>query len=136
MKIVCVPIAEDRGLSSPVSREFASAPMFLLVDSATLAFRTIPNTPQRLKDRGCDPCEALEDTTVDLLIVARIEQDTLAQITSRGVPVHGGAVGTAADALAALIGGRLPALQAGREPVMTTAERKMQTKAAVKGGCG
>lgn len=110
MKIVCVPIAEDRGLLSPVSPEFASAPMFLLVDSTTLAFRSIPNTAKRRKARGCDPCSALEDTLVDLLIVGQIGRDAIHQLASRGVAVHGGARGTAAEALAALIGGRLPAL--------------------------
>lgn len=110
MKIVCVPIEEDRGLLSPVSPEFASAPMFLLVDSATLAFRSIPNTAQRREERGCDRCGALEDTLVDLLVVGRIERDAIDQLASRGVAVHGGACGTAVDALAALIGGRLPAL--------------------------
>ena len=110
MKIICVPIAEDRGLRSPVADDFASAPIFLLVDSATLAWRGVPNSPQRRKDRGCEPCEALEDTTVDLLVVARIDPETLQRVARRGVPVHGGASGTATDALAALVGGRLPAL--------------------------
>jgi predicted Fe-Mo cluster-binding NifX family protein len=112
MKIVAVPITEDLGLLSPVSPDFASAPMFLLVDSATLAFRSIPNTAQRRKERGCDPCAALEDTIVDLLIVDRIERDTIDQLASRGMTVHCGARGTAANALAALMGGRLPALPA------------------------
>jgi predicted Fe-Mo cluster-binding NifX family protein len=113
MKIVAVPISEDRGLLSPVFPDFASAPMFLLVDSATLAFRSIPNTAQRRKERGCDPCAALEDTIVDLLIVERITRDTIDQLASRGVTtVQYGARGTAANALAALMGGRLPALHA------------------------
>src|SRR5512133_1830475 len=104
MKIVCVPIEEDRGLLSPVSPDFASAPMFLLVDSATLAFRSIPNTAQRRKERGCEPCAALEDTIVHLLTVERIERETVDQLASRGVTVHSGARGTAADALASLMG--------------------------------
>ena len=110
MRIVCIPIAEDRGLLSPVSDGLDSAPMFLLVDSSTLAFRTIPNAAQRRRDRGCDSCEALEDTQIDLLIVASVGAASLARIVMRGVPVHGGARGTAADALADLISGRLPAL--------------------------
>ncbi len=110
MKIVCVPILENRGFLSPVSEEFACAPLFLLVDVATLAFRVFPNTPHRRRNRGCDPCGALEDTTVDLLIVGSIERESLDRIVRRGVPVHGGARGTVADALAAFIGGSLPAL--------------------------
>ena len=116
MRIVCIPIAEDRGLVSPVSDELDSAPMFLLVDSSTLAFRTIPNAAERRKDRGCDPCEALEDTAIDVLIVASVGAASLARIAMRGVAVHGGARGTAADALAELISGRLPVLLPARDP--------------------
>ena len=123
MKIVCVPVAEDLGLRSPVFDGFASAPMFLLVDSATFACRGIPNSAERRKERGCDPCGALEDTPVDLLIVSLIEPDALGRLAKLGVPVHGGARGTAADALTAYLGGRLVPLHPEREPFPAVRER-------------
>jgi predicted Fe-Mo cluster-binding NifX family protein len=111
MNIVCFPIVENRGLLSPVSPWLSAAPMFLLVDTETLAFRAIPNDPQRQKDRGCDPCEALGDADVDCVIVGEIEGKALGDIARRNVPVYGGAAGNAADALAAFIAGRLPLLR-------------------------
>jgi len=112
MRIVCVPILEHEGLLSRISPEFSAAPLFLLVDIATLAFRAVPNTPERQKNRGCNPCGALEDATVDLVIVDGIDPHALGQITRRGVPVHGRARGNVADALASFIGGALPRLAA------------------------
>ncbi len=113
MKIVCIPVVDDRGLESPVALAFAGAPYFLLVDADTLASRAIPNSAQRQRERGCDPCEALGDTAVDVVVVAEIDAGALGQLTRRKLPVHGGARGTAADALAALMGGGLPVLRTG-----------------------
>lgn len=107
MKIVGIPVMEERGLLSRVSRVFAASPMLLLVEAETLAFLAIPNSPQRQEERGCSPCEALGDVSVDAVVVGEIEASALGQIARRHVPVYGGARGTVADALAALMCGRL-----------------------------
>lgn len=113
MKIVCIPVGESRGLLSPVHPELPGAPHLVLVDVETLAFRTVPNTAERRRDRGCDPCEALEDTAVDVLLVERaVDPHTLERLANRHVSVYGGARGSVADALAALIAGRLERLSA------------------------
>jgi predicted Fe-Mo cluster-binding NifX family protein len=112
MKIVCIPTAEGRGLFSPVHPDLANAPYLLLVDAETLAFRSIPNSAERRRERGCDPCEALEDTPVDVVLVQRADPRTVERMERRHVSVYGGARGSVADALAALIAGRLERLQA------------------------
>jgi predicted Fe-Mo cluster-binding NifX family protein len=107
---ICIPIAENRGLLSPVAARFDAAPMFLLVDTATLAYRTIPNPPPEDGKRW-DPHQALAGQVVDAFIVATIGASALTQLTRQGVPVYGAPAGRVADALADLIGGRLRAVR-------------------------
>jgi predicted Fe-Mo cluster-binding NifX family protein len=110
--IVCIPVADDRGLQAPVARGLDGAEVLLLVDATTLAFRAVSNAPVRRRARGCDPCEALDDVPVDAVIVASIEPDALARLSRRSLSVYGGARGTAATALGDLLAGRLQAFSA------------------------
>lgn len=109
---LCIPIVENRGLLSPVSPHFAAAPMFLLVDTSTLAFRSIPN-PSPEDGRRCDPYRALGDQPVDSFIVGGIGANALTELARRNVPVYRAARGRVADALAAFIAGKLPPLREG-----------------------
>jgi predicted Fe-Mo cluster-binding NifX family protein len=111
---ICIPIVENRGLLSPVSPHFASAPMFLFVDTSTLAFRSIPN-PSPAEGRRCDPFRALGAQPVDSFIVGGIGTNALTEIARRNVPVYRAVRGRVADALAALIAGKLPALREGTD---------------------
>jgi predicted Fe-Mo cluster-binding NifX family protein len=112
--IVCIPVADDRGLQAPVARGLDAAEVLLLVDATTLAFRAVSNAPRRRRARGCDPCEALDDAPVDAVIVASIEPEALVRLTRRQLPVYDGARGTAASALADFLSGRLRVLTAER----------------------
>lgn len=107
MNIVCIPVVDDRGLGAPVAPGLDAAAMFLLVDTASLAFRAVPNARERRRDRGGDPCEALDDTPVDAVIVQGIEAAARARLARRHLPVYAGATGTAADALVEYAAGRL-----------------------------
>jgi predicted Fe-Mo cluster-binding NifX family protein len=117
--IVCIPVHDDRGLGAPVAPGLDGAAVFLLVDTTTLASRAVPNEPQRRRARGCHPCEALDDAPVDAVLVASIEADALARLSRRRVRVFSGARGTAAEALADLLAGRLRALPSEPERVWT-----------------
>ena len=114
MHIVCIPVADDRGLQAPVARGLDAAAVLLLVDATTLAFRAVSNAPRRRQERGCDPCEALDDVPVDAVLVESIEADALARLTRRNLPVYRAASGTAASALADFVAGRLRSLTADR----------------------
>ena len=107
MNIVCIPVSDDRGLRAPVAAGLDSAPVLLFVETSSLAFRAVPNQAQRRRDRGCDPCEALDDTPVDALLVDSIEPAALARVTWRGVRVLSGARGTASAAISDYVAGRL-----------------------------
>lgn len=104
---ICVPIAEDRGLLSPVSPHFGHAPSFLIVDTATLAFRSVPN-PLRTEGPRCDLQRALSEHRVEAYVVVGIGAKAVAGIAARGVPIYRAARGRVADALAELVAGNLP----------------------------
>jgi predicted Fe-Mo cluster-binding NifX family protein len=110
--IVCIPVEDDRGLRAPVARGLDAAPVLLLVDATTLAFRAVSNGPLRRQARGCDPCEPLDDVPVDAVIVASIEAGALARLSRRRLSIYLGAFGTAATALADFLSGRLRSLAA------------------------
>lgn len=106
---LCIPIEENRGLLSPVSRHFGRAPAFLLVDAATLEHRLLPNAPS---DAACDPCRALLGEDVDVFLVGGIGAHALERIRSRRrIAVFRAPPGRVADALALYIAGRLPVVQ-------------------------
>ena len=107
MHIVCIPVEDDRGLTAPVARGLDTAAALLLVDASTLEFRVVSNAPQRRRERGCDPCEALDDAQVDAVIVGVIEADALARLVRRRLPIYVGAHGTASNALSDYLSGRL-----------------------------
>lgn len=106
---LCIPIEENRGLLSPVSRHFGRAPAFLLVDAATLAHRVLPNTPS---EHPCDPCRALVNEDIDVFLVGGIGAHALEKIRARRrIAVFRAPPGRVADALALHIAGRLPVVQ-------------------------
>lgn len=110
MHIVCIPVEDDRGLAAPVARGLESAAVLLLVDTSTLAFRPVSNAPQRRRERGCDPCLALDDASVDAVIVGAIEADALDRMMRRRIAVYVGAWGSASTALSDYLSGRLRAI--------------------------
>ncbi|GAO01509.1 NifB/NifX family molybdenum-iron cluster-binding protein [Anaeromyxobacter sp. PSR-1] len=106
---ICIPIVEDRGFLSPISPHFARAPMFLLVEPSSLAHRCVPN-PDPEPGR-CDLHDALDHEPIGSFIVGGIGANALGQLARRNVPVYGTRCGNVADALTALIAGRLTPLE-------------------------
>ena len=103
MKIICIPIDENRGLLSRVAPRFCDAPNFLLVETDALTFRAIPNP----RGASCDPRVLLRGATVDVFIVSDAAADALRDPPPLDVPVYRAPAGSVADAIAALIAGRL-----------------------------
>ncbi len=105
MKIICIPIDEDRGLLSRVAPCFCDAPSFLLVETGALTFRSIPNA----RDGGaCDPHVLLGGAAVDLFIVSDGLVGPRGEAAPVDVPVYRTPPGTVVGAIAAFIAGRLP----------------------------
>ena len=104
---ICMPVTEDRGLESPLSLHFGSAPVFLLVDTATLTCRAVPNHNAHHAHGMCQPLAALAGEAVDGLVVGGIGPNALARLGAAGIEVFRCEHATVGEALAALEAGRL-----------------------------
>jgi predicted Fe-Mo cluster-binding NifX family protein len=103
LKIICLPIDENRGLLSRVAPRFCDAGSFLLVETGALAFRAIPNA----REGACDPRVLLRGAAVDVFIVSDAGADGLREVPPLDAPVYRTPPGTVAAAIAAFIAGRL-----------------------------
>lgn len=103
MKIICIPIDQNRGLLSRVAPRFCDAPNFLLVETDTLTFHAIAN-PQ---GAGCDPRVLLRGAMVDVFIVCEPGADARREQPPLDAPIYLARGGNVADAIAGLIAGRL-----------------------------
>jgi predicted Fe-Mo cluster-binding NifX family protein len=104
---ICIPVLEDRGLDSPVSAHFGSAPAFMIVDTASSACRVIDNARQHHAHGMCQPLSALAGETVDGLIVGGIGRGALMKLRAAGITVFRADQPTVGEAVAALSAGNL-----------------------------
>lgn len=67
---LCIPVTEDKGLASPTSPHFGSAPLFVIIDSESGASLTLEN---RCHGHGiCRPLELLAPAKIEGVIVSGI----------------------------------------------------------------
>ena len=105
---VCIPIVDERGLNSPVSLHFGSAPYFLLVDQETGENRMVSNANQHHEHGRCQPLATLGNEEIDCIAVAGIGRGALTRLLQAGISVHLARPGTALECLRALESGSLP----------------------------
>jgi len=138
---VCIPVTHDRGMQSPISLHFGSAPLFLIVNDESGAMEAVPNGDLHHQHGMCQPLAALAGKAVDALVVGGIGMGALTKLGDAGVRVFMATPGTAQNVLDALKAGSLqeatPATacahhghgphghgpQAGRGPVWLTRQR-------------
>lgn len=104
---LCIPVTRNLGLKSPVSAHFGSAPLFLVVDTATGSCREIPNRNEHHAHGMCQPLESLAGERFDGIVVGGIGQGALGKLRATGVRVFRANAGTAEDAVAAFTSGAL-----------------------------
>jgi len=85
---VCFPIQKDEGLSSTVYNHFGSAPLFLVVDAETRNITLINNRDQQHAHGACNPMKALNNQTVEALIVGGIGAGALVGLNRIGIRVY------------------------------------------------
>lgn len=104
---LCIPVTEDKGLQSPVSAHFGSAPLFVVVDTDTGGVRAIPNG-NRHHDHGlCRPLESISGQAVDGVAVGGIGMGALGKLLSAGIRVFIAEGSTVEETLAAFRAGSL-----------------------------
>lgn len=105
-----IPVAEEKGLQSPIHGHFGSAPMFLFIDSDSKAVELVDNGDKAHVPGACNPLKSIGGRAVDAVVVGGIGMGALMGFRRAGIRVFHAAGGTVADALAALASGRLPEL--------------------------
>ena len=107
---LCIPVAENLALSSSVYGHFGSAPLFLLVDSETLAVEPLINHDEHHIHGACNPLKALAGRTGDAVIVGGIGGDAVRGLRQSGIAVYRSPAQPVAEAVAQFNAGELPEL--------------------------
>jgi predicted Fe-Mo cluster-binding NifX family protein len=84
---ICIPINEDRGLTSPVCAHFGSAPFFMIVDTDSGACRALQNTNEHHAHGMCTPLAALRGVSIDGMAVGGIGMGALNKLSAAGIRV-------------------------------------------------
>lgn len=100
---LCIPVTADRGLESPVSGHFGSAPIFMLVDTETRAARALSNARAVHEHGACRPLDALAGSDVDAIVVGGIGAGALMKLQSAGIRVFRASAPTVAGCLDAFL---------------------------------
>jgi predicted Fe-Mo cluster-binding NifX family protein len=107
---ICFPTTSNEGLLSDVYGHFGSAPMFLVVDTATGAVKEQVNRDLGHAHGQCRPMHALRGQGVDAIVVGGIGAGALMGLNRAGLKVYRKTGSTIADNLACLAQKELPEL--------------------------
>ncbi|HTP66000.1 MAG TPA: NifB/NifX family molybdenum-iron cluster-binding protein [Geobacteraceae bacterium] len=84
---LCFPIITAEGLDSAIYGHFASAPRFLVVNTASMHSHVIANCDPEKLYAGCNPFMALRDQKLDGIVVEGIGDDALRTMNMCGFRV-------------------------------------------------
>ena len=85
---ICFPVADFRGLESPVYGHFGSAPMFALVDTESMTVESVANRDRGHAHGRCSPMQALANTRPEAVVVGGIGRGALLGLRALGVKVY------------------------------------------------
>ncbi len=84
---VCFPVVKAEGSESKVYGHFGSAPVFIVVDTENNNVSLINNNNQHHAHGACNPMKALNDQTVDAIVVGGIGAGALSRLNQLGIKV-------------------------------------------------
>lgn len=84
---VCFPVIADQGLQSTLYGHFASAPLFLEIDTDSGQTSAIPNCDALNPDAGCNPFKALAGRQLDGVVVSGLGDNLLDLLNMMGFRV-------------------------------------------------
>jgi len=85
---VCFPAIADAGMASEIYGHFASAPLFVIIDTDTGISSAIANCDRENPYAGCNPFSALTGQQLDGIVVGGIGDDSLRVMNMCGFTVH------------------------------------------------
>ncbi len=104
---ICFPVQENQAVESIVYSHFGSAPLFIVVDTATNAVSTINNRDQHHVHGACSPLKALDNQQIDAVIVGGIGAGALGKLNQTGIRVYRSQSSTVRENLALFASGGL-----------------------------
>ena len=107
---ICIPIADNKGLESPVYGHFGSAPLFVEVDTDRLSVEPLSNHDHGHAHGACHPMKALAGRKPDAVVVGGIGPGALTGLRQAGIPVYLAPGGTVADIVQLFKTGKLQEL--------------------------
>jgi len=85
---LCFPVVTDEGMESRIYGHFASAPLFLIVDTLTRQSTVITNCDQGNPYGGCNPFSALKGQQLAGIIVGGIGDESVRVMNLCGFKVY------------------------------------------------
>ena len=104
---ICVPVTEDKGMASPISLHFGSAPLFVVCDTDSGTVRSLANRNHEHAHGMCQPLLSLEGERIDGIVVGGIGMGALSKLQAAGIRVFLCGEGTVGDAVSAYRAGAL-----------------------------
>ena len=105
---VCFPVGKAEGLESKVYGHFGSAPVFIVVDTENNNVTIINNNDQHHAHGACNPMKALNDQTVDAIVVGGIGAGALSRLNQIGIKVFQAQIQTVRENIQMLKDQNLP----------------------------
>jgi predicted Fe-Mo cluster-binding NifX family protein len=107
---ICIPVNDDQGLDSSVCAHFGSAPLFMILDTASGEYRTLTNHNQHHGHGMCQPLSAIAGEKLDGMVVGGIGARALTRLEQAGIRVFLAQHPTVRETLAAVQAGGLPVM--------------------------
>jgi len=104
---ICFPVLADQGLNSEIYGHFPSAPLFLIIDTATGTTRTVANCDPVDPYAGCNPFSALRQEKLVAVVVDAIGDDAVRTMNLCGFKVYRALSRAVSDNVAFLANGAL-----------------------------
>lgn len=108
---VCFPVEVDRGFGSTIAENFASAPIFVIVDTELDHSSTIVNSDPDKPDGGRNPFKALNGRMLDGIVVDGVGDETILVMSMAGQRMFQAISSSVAENLELFQEGRLPEIQ-------------------------
>jgi predicted Fe-Mo cluster-binding NifX family protein len=104
---ICIPVLENKGLESPVSAHFGSAPLFMVVDTESANCRPVLNRNLHHGHGMCQPLLSLAGENLDGIVVGGIGMGALRKLQAANIRVYLSMLPTIEATLAAFKAGTL-----------------------------
>jgi predicted Fe-Mo cluster-binding NifX family protein len=98
---ICIPVLEDKGLDSPVSAHFGSAPIFMIIDTENEDCRPVSNGNLHHGHGMCQPLMSLSGEKIDGMVVGGIGMGALNKLRAANICVYFSEYATVKETLAA-----------------------------------